>query len=180
MVYLSIFSPGIQHAGIFQSTGWNAPLGIQTDSRKTSWIFVLSRLQLENPPSCLWNLSYKHLWTRHIQLGVCRRAQDWSHDWLAVWGSWEFWDLALLGQAGLRFCCWLDGQMVWQWQGMVILPVSESPAASWRWVLKALLGAGNIFAWLIFLGKADTYGMFSSELRAVILLGESQGLSLGF
>lgn len=63
---------------------------------------------------------------------------------------------------------------------MVILPESESPAASWRWVLEALLGAGNIFAWLIFLGKADTYGMFSSELRAVILLGESQGLSLGF
>lgn len=27
MVYLSNFSPGMQHAGIFQSTGWNAPPG---------------------------------------------------------------------------------------------------------------------------------------------------------
>lgn len=51
-------------------------------------------------------------------------------------GSFEI--LALLSPAGLGFCSCFDGQMVWQGQGVAILPESESPAASWHWVPEAL------------------------------------------
>lgn len=99
---------------IFQSSGWTAPGKLQ-DSKETSWIFVLSRLQPESPPSCLWNLSYKHLPTRRIQLGICRGAQDWSHDWQKAWGWWEFWDLApLVKWGGDCFCSWFNEQVTWQ------------------------------------------------------------------
>lgn len=40
--------------------------------------------------------------------------------------------------------------------------------------------AGSTFGWRVFIGKADAHGMFPSELKAVILLGESQEFPLGF
>lgn len=61
----------------------------------------------------------------------------------------------------------------------MVMPEDESPAAAGS-VPKSLPLAGGTFGWRAFIGKADAHGMFPSELKAVILLGESQEFPLGF